>query len=357
MAIKNGGGLSQLSANHILKIIRDIWRVEEGASESFEGGFNWWPGHHKVTVRCQHHDNPVESEAWRVVVDTDYIKDVDFLDPKTTQFFSSMGVIAPTYSMSCIPPEVSEKYDLPLDGKIWFHSSMYISPETIGWLPAFFAQLTIMQPIDTERWGLSDFARMMGGIADTSGPRTEEPIDDILNVAHELYVPIGKERCRWHDSTEFKEIAERFGRTNMCFGNGDSSGLTLETPFGNDSALIIQRTDVNHPALGSGLLSAIQLPCFDTFEATAGTCMWLNFLASRSWTDAPVLASWHPKEIQPGKFAPACGVHIPNALYAPLIATNIVLWSLGLVRWVRQAFWPDLEDRPMDEILAARFKI
>jgi hypothetical protein len=85
--------------------------------------------------------------------------------------------------------------------------------------------------------------------------------------------------------------------------------------------------------------------------------MWLKFLASRSWTNAPVLASWHPKEIPSGKFAPAYGVHIPNWLYAPLIATNMVFWSLGLVRWARQALWSDREDRRMDEILAARFKI
>ena len=74
-----------MGANHILKVIRDVWQVEQSVLESFDGGFNWWPGHHKATVRCQNHDNPGESEAWRILVETDYIKDVNFLDLKTTQ--------------------------------------------------------------------------------------------------------------------------------------------------------------------------------------------------------------------------------------------------------------------------------
>lgn len=350
--------MSELTAQHILEAVRSVWQVNEEFTEPFKDGFFWWPGHHKVTVRCEQQSPSGESEAWRVTVETEYAKGVDFGNPKVVGLFGNLAGVAPTYGWVYVPPEVTGKYNLPPDGKIGFKSSAYIRPETAGWLPSFFARLVVMQPIDAERLGAAEFLRILGGEADLSGPRTsgpDHPIDDILNVAQVVFAPSGQESSRWSGSDEFGDIAERFGRNEMSFGNGSPEGLTLETPFGTSSALIRCRHDVKHPALGSGLLTSIQLPVFDGYEATWETCMWLNFFASTSWTDAPVLGSWHPKEVQTGKFSPSYGAFVPNALYAPGVASNMALWSLGLARWARQALWPDLEDLPMREILEARF--
>jgi hypothetical protein len=198
---------------------------------------------------------------------------------------------------------------------------------------------------------------MLRGVPSKSGRRQKNDsgdVDDILNVASSIYVPLGNKPCRWASSPEFSAFAERFGRSDMCFGMGDPEGLTLETPFGQSSSLIRLHNKIEHPALGTGLLSTVQLPIWETVEASNSTCMWLNFFASVSWTDVPVLGSWHPGEIGPKEFAPSYGAFIPNALYADGIATNMALWSLRLAQWARRTLWPDVKDVTMAEILSAR---
>ncbi len=349
--------MSELTPQHILEQFRYVWQVDKEFTEPLEDGFCWWPGHHKVTVRCEQQGPDGESDAWRVTVTTEYAKGVDLSDPKILRLLGSAAVLAPSYGWVYAPPKVNGKYDLPQDGGISFKSSVYIRPETADWLPRFFARVVVMQPVDAERLGAAEFLQMLGGEADRGGPRVAKPdhlLDDILNVAQVVFAPAGQESSRWSGSDEFGDIAERFGRSDMSFGNGGPEGLTLETPFGSSSALVRCHNDVRHPALGSGLLTSIQLPVFDTDEATLETCAWLNFFASVSWTGVPVLGSWHAKEVCEGQFAPAYGTFIPNALYAPGLATNLALWGIGLARWSRQALWPELEDLSMREILQAR---
>ena len=74
-----------------------------------------------------------------------------------------------------------------------------------------------------------------------------------------IYVSEGNKPSRWNDTDEFGKFAENYGRSDGCFGNGDKSGLTLETPFGDNSALIRLMPGVKHPQLGSGLLVTIQI--------------------------------------------------------------------------------------------------
>lgn len=346
------------TCREILDRFSSVWQVDHPFVEPFEGGFLWWPGHHQVTVRCDKRVDPDNAEAWRVTVTTEVIRGVDLTDPKAKGLIATACRIAPTYCWVYALPELAEKSETPSDGKIRFHSSFYMRPETVSWAPEFFARLAIMQPIDAQRFGLSELVNMLGGEADLSGPRVaaqDGTVDDILNVAQEVFVPLGKETSRWEGIEEFAEIAAQWGRSDMCFGNGGPEGLTLETPFGELSALVRLRPDVRHPALGAGLLSSLQLPAFDTLEGTTDTCMWLNFFSSISWTDAPVLASWHPQEVPNGQYCPAFGVHIPNALFAPRLATNLALWNIASARWAQQALWPHLTNLPMDEILAARF--
>jgi len=343
------------SALGMLEQIRSVWQADESEIERFENGFYYWPGHHRVTVKCEQGSAP-DDRTWRITVVTDFARDVDFSKPIAQALLSSMVSLSPTYSWVYAPSELVQKYEIS-DSKIWFHSSVYVRPETQDWLPGFFARLAILQPIDAQRLGEPEFAQMLGGKADLAGTKalnSDSCLDDILYIGQEVFAPIGLETCRWIGDGEFEEIIEEFGGYDWCFGTGDSSGLTLETPFGSNSALIRLRTDVKHPALGTGLLVSTQLPVFDTFDATMETCTWLNFFASTSWTNVPVLASWHPKEVREGQFSPACGTMIPNALYAPGLATNFALWSLGLAGWARSTLWPDWEDWSVAEILKAR---
>ena len=85
--------------------------------------------------------------------------------------------------------------------------------------------------------------------------------------------------------------------------------------------------------------------------------MWLNYLGSTSWTEAPIHGTWHPQELIPSTFCPAYGAFIPNALYSNGLAMNVALWNLSLARWARKKVWPQLTDKPNQDILAARQRV
>jgi len=345
-----------LSATEILKQVKTVWQVDEKVAEEVENGFIWWPGNHKVQVFCTKSELESDPYGWWLSSKTEFIKDIDLREK--APLIAHMSAFSPTYAWVYTPPEVTKKYELPDDGAVSFHSTVYVRPETVDWLPKHFARLAIMQPIDAQRMA-GTTAQVLGGVANCSGPRHargSENGDEILNVAELIYAPMGKEPSKWVGSAEFAAVATQYGKNDMCFGTGDGHGLTLETPFGNDSALIRLQHDQTHPALGNGLLTTIQLPVSDTMEATVNTCMQLNYFAAISYTGVPFSGSWHPKERGGRGFLPAYGTFIPNALYTDLLATNMALWAVGLARWVRHQLWPDLKDLTMLEVLNARLR-
>jgi hypothetical protein len=166
-------------------------------------------------------------------------------------------------------------------------------------------------------------------------------------------VPIGKEPSRWDGCDEFATFAQGYGRNDNCFGMGDRNGLTLETPFGEDSALIRLITNQAHPQLGNGLLATVQLPIVLEESEIAKLANELNWMEATSWTGFPLLGCWHSK-IQGEDYMVAFSAFIPNVLYMPLIATNTAFWMLHRARWVKDKRFPHLIDQPMVEILKRR---
>src|SRR5262245_36243578 len=75
-----------------------------------------------------------------------------------------------TYAMVYAPPELGEKYPEALDGKLWLQSSVYLRPDSSGWLPEFFARTAILQPIDAQRQG-ETIATMLHASPDESAPK------------------------------------------------------------------------------------------------------------------------------------------------------------------------------------------
>ena len=87
----------------------------------------------------------------------------------------------------------------------------------------------------------------------------------------------------------------------------------------------------------------------------------LNYLEAFKWTDIPQLGCWMPL-MELGADGKTTGVarlahasFVPNLLYSDGIATNFAVWSVARARWVRKERWPKLEDKPMIEILNARY--
>ena len=54
-------------------------------------------------------------------------------------------------------------------------------------------------------------------------------------------------------------------------------------------------------------------------------CAYLNFFEAVSWTGFPLLGCWHPHVSRGEEEGLAFTTFVPNALYQPMIATNLAL--------------------------------
>jgi len=338
--------------------IAELWQIDAARSERTEDGFEWWPGRHQVSVSVRtSRESDIEDE-WVIVVRTAFLKNVDHEKADVAWHLGEWAGVSPTYAWVYTPAELSKKYERPVDQEVRFWTTAYLREENAHWLPKFIGRIALLQAIDAQREA-DVAAQRLHAKPNTSGPggrAPDEHIDDMLDVRNAILIPEGRKPNRWHGITEFEQIAERFGRSDGCYGNADPSGLTLETPIGTSSALIRLRTDVEHPRLGAGLLASLELPFERDAAAVVHECRWFNFFESISWNHVPLLGSWHPRPSRiEGSFHAGHAFFIPNALYQPGLATNAALWQLGRARWAKNQFFADLEDLTIGEVFERRY--
>jgi hypothetical protein len=155
-----------------------------------------------------------------------------------------------------------------------------------------------------------------------------------------IFIPEGEKPSRWENTDEFIKFAETYVPSDWYFGFGDEAGLSLETPFGEDSALIHLRTNQKRPLLGSGLLVTIQFPFLGAPDEIAKEVAAFNFWEASGWMDFPQLGCWVPHGDVDGKVGLAHASFIPNVLYHYGLATNFAIWSGSRVRWARKSVGP-----------------
>ncbi len=340
-----------------LERIAAVWQVDPDRIVRTEHGFDWWPSRFRVSVTAQQGDTPETEETFRIQVRTEFLKSVDVESPAGLVSIEMFSSLAPCYAWVFTPPEVLRKYERPIDGAVYLQSTWYLRPDTEAWLPEFIAKLAILQAVDAHELA-ENTAKLLRATPHVSGPGDEpadDHLDELVGGVRAIYGGEGQRASRWVGCDEFGQFAEQYGQGEQCLGNGDGTGLTLETPIGDDTALIRLQTDIAHPRLGSGLLASVQMPIPRSRAETSYECAWLNFFESIQWTDLPQIGSWHARERGEGLYVPALGSFFPNALHTKGMATTAAFWQFGRARWAKAKVYSKLQDVPMSEIYARRF--
>jgi hypothetical protein len=331
--------------------IREIWQIDKNRTVETENGFDWWPGHFKQSIVVSEAVDFMGVPSYKLEASTELLKNFSIDDFEQSIMLDFLARTSPSYAVRTAPLGASVGV-----GLVDLFSTAYVNEENSGWIPRFFSQLALLQPIDAQV--KAPLFESMGELElATSTPlsgNTLLELDEVLSVGEHIYVPAGKEDSRWKGSDEFETFTKKYGRQDSCFGMGDASGMTLEIPFGEDSALIRLLTSQPHPALGNGLLATIQLPWFPGETEALNSVIQFNVLESISHTGFPMLGSWAKHEARDA-VGVAFSCFIPNALYQPNIATNLAFWMVARVRWIKEKMWADLEDLTMEKILKNRF--
>jgi hypothetical protein len=222
--------------------IAKLWLVESDRVRWVEDGFDWWPGRFRVSVRSFKRPDETDGPVWRLTVRTAFLKDVPWHPENTWRAFFLMANLSPTYAWVYMPVElaklgdkrgiIEEWQDAFADRLVWFQSTVYLRQENAEWLPEFFGQITILQPIEAE-WLADTAAQRLGGRPDVTRISETAPrqLDGILDVARTIYVPAGERVSRWEGSEEFAEVAEQFGTFEYCFGVRIQRAWSLKPPL------------------------------------------------------------------------------------------------------------------------------
>ena len=345
--------------------IAEIWRIGSERihwiSESVDcpAGFDWWPGDFCVSVRAV---NPLASSDFngcKVLIRTNFLKNISIDNNRIELLIATISRFSTSTYAWVYPTQNFWKHFEATQNSLnlWLSSSAYIDENNLGWMTDFLANTSIIQPINAQLQS-SSLPELLGcGAPDKTKPNSTviDKLDDMLEVVGEVYAPIGQKPSYFANTGEFEDFAKKYAQSDICFGFGDQAGMTLETPFGSDSALIRFYTNEKHPQLGHGLLVTLQLPWFDKDINIARESAELNFLESIDWTRFPQLGCWHSSESREGQTGVACTLFIPNALYKKGLVAHIAFWFIERARWVRKKKFPNTSDLKMIEILEKRY--
>jgi hypothetical protein len=351
-------------AQACLHRIVDLWQIDANrmkwleANDGTSYGFEWWPGDYRVLVEATIARNGSVNGVIKLTARTNFLRQIDANSEKFETFVGTFArFTTSTYGWVYSPRSVSSHFgSSPNSAELWLQGSVYINDQNAEWLTDFFANTSIIQPINAQIQGPQMPSIAGSGVPNMARPITlgALPLDDILEVVAQVYAPIGQEASRFAGHDEFEKFAETYARNDNCFGNGSPSGMTLETPFGSDSALIRLKTDETHPQLGSGLLVTLQLPYSGDALSMARQAAELNFLETIAWTDFPQLGSWHTAQNRGSDEGLAFTLFVPSALYKPMLATNIAFWFMHRAHWARKTLYPEMQDLKITQILARR---
>ena len=334
--------------------IKRTWSVDEADLTPHEDGFDWLPGSHLVEVRIhQDQREAVGRQRYRITIETNFLRAPPV---RKRTFIDQAAVMAealcPTFSPVYPPGELVEKYFNGYATSMQFFSSAYVDELTASWMASFLARMSVLQPIFAEQVSESVRAKLGGGAAFAGDKRNPSP-RDVMLLDHLIRASGATQSC-WIGSTEFEEFAEEHARNDMCFGFGEASSMTLETPFGSDSALILFKTNEPYPPLGSGLAVETRIRLPDAHDEVCDKAAWLNYFESVQWTDFPQLGRWYPEKVANGMTLLVHGAFVPNQYFAAGLVTNFGAWAIARAQWARTILLPNVKNLTMREILQAR---
>ena len=319
-----------------LAAIREIcrlWQVDERWSIREQRGFTWWAGDFRQRVSVDQGREDHGAFVYKLSAVTDLLTGI-----KPSEAGPIAQALLNRLGHRCYSLMIDERSrTASLAASVVFHR------ETANWVVPHFAALALLQVIQAQNEA-STYLSILGGTPTFTGhpdAGVRHKHDEMLQAVNDVYLPAGEEPSRWAGSGEFEEVYHLLRQAN-CFSQADQNGLTAETAFGTDSALIRATASELH-GLGHGLRLVLALPVALSDEHAAQLAVELNAAEARSFTASHSLGAWTIAEARGGQVLEFVSF-VPNVLYQRGLLFNLIL-SLGLkARWARTEIAPYASD-------------
>jgi len=332
--------------------IKKTWSAEDSDITEQENGFDWLPASHKVQVRIRHEEGGSDPSRHQLWVTTEFLQSVGSDNEKTAVDIATLTpIICPTFSPVRWIKDGSQEGRTNLQ----FFSSVYVSDDNVRAFSSLLARMSVLQPHMAEH-AADHFARFLRGTpALATGLKRQT--ESVVSYIGDMVRGQSDGMSNWNGSPEFEAFVGRYARNDYCFGMADREGMSLETPFGSDSALIRFETKGDFPGLGNGLLVRTMIRSKDPPNQICSLASLLNELEGAQWTNFAQLGCWHLHSLSDEMSVLAHSCFIPNMLFGDGLVTNYGLWAIERALWAEKVLSPNAGSKTIVEILKARHRL
>ncbi len=331
-----------------LERIHKELRIDEPWTQRRERGFTWWA--HRLP---QHIDagQPIDDDGIvvaRVTSRIPILRKVTAGQDLVEKVLAEWNFISDSYCYV---------YD-PATGVIDSVQSGFVHEQVIGWRSLVLASGFIIQLCHAEE-DAPVLRRALGGrLASSRHPtqgRRKQP-DDMLNVVRRVFRPLGAEPNRFADRFEFETISEQCRQINAASLGASDTGVSIEVPFDQSTALITLCAGEDNPRIGTGLGVFLQLPIEASFAECVRLASWLNRKEAAGEFMVPCWGAWSVKQDGDAGTVARCG-YLPNALHRPGTAMDVAAAAIMILKEVNRLMNPGVPEPDALKVVADRMGI
>lgn len=234
----------------VVRYLYDNSRVDDRWSVLDGRGYTWWADDLAQRVWSEPGFDDDGIEIYRVFTATDVVRGIDG-DAATLQAIDALNGLSAGSAL------VFDRQD----GAIKSIASMWVHEESRDWVARSFSVIAAIQVAQA-----SQAAAMLSTLTDgepatsahpDSGPRSQP--DEMLSLL-EMVAADGQGPSGWvGDGMEMALVQLRVLPV-VVQANGDATGISLEVPYRETTALIRMDTSEAHPGLGNGMVVRLSLP-------------------------------------------------------------------------------------------------
>ena len=234
----------------VVRYLYDNSRVDARWSVLQERGYTWWADGLAQRVWSEPAFDDDGIEIYRLFVETDLVRGMPVTEAASRAVDELNGLSAGSILV----------FDED-EATIRSVASMWVHEQSLEWIARSLSVIGAAQ-VAMAQGQATTLVPMLGGeMALSSHPESgirPQP-DEMLGVL-ELVRMNGREGSLWVGDEMTLALEQMQRVPAVTLATGDETGVTMEVPFGDATALIQLDTTWEHPDLGSGLVSRLSLP-------------------------------------------------------------------------------------------------
>jgi hypothetical protein len=303
----------------VVRYLYDNSRVDARWSVLQERGYTWWADGLAQRVWSEPAFDDDGIEIGRLFVETDLVRDV----PATEAASRAVDELNGLSAGSILVFDEDE-------ATIRSVASMWVHEQSLEWIARSLSVIGAAQ-VAVAQGQATALVPMLGGeMALSSHPESgvrPQP-DEMLGVLQFVRMN-GGEGSLWAGDEMTLALEQMQQVPAVLLATGDETGVTMEVPFGDSTALIQLDSTWEHPDLGSGLVSRLSLPRESAGPAWAAQ---QNRREIESLTRSHLIGGW----VGDTQFA-SFRAFYPNILARTgFAAVNVALSMVGRARWMAE---------------------